>query len=253
MSTVTVPSQTIERRSGVWDYLSPSRLNLWLRCPLAFKLKYVDGIEPATTPSLFVGKRVHEALEVHYRHRQIGNDLDAHEVVRRVGETWDAAANTEDRLQFESVEEEQQLKHQTAALVQTYLAYVGDQEPKPLAVETSLQAPLIDPCTGQDLGLPLTGIVDLILDDPAGPRICDFKTANKSTALLEVTHEIQLSCYAYLYRQTTGASEGGLEIRSLVKTKTPKIEFHHYAARNDKQFRCLFAVIRAPDVAGPPP
>ena len=25
-----------EQRRGVWDYVSPSRLNLWLKCPLAF-------------------------------------------------------------------------------------------------------------------------------------------------------------------------------------------------------------------------
>jgi hypothetical protein len=49
----------------------------------------------------------------------------------------------------------------------------------------------------------------------------------------------------YLFRQATVDEEGGLEIRSLIKTKTPKIEFHRYAARNDAHFRRLFSVIRA--------
>ena len=40
-------------------YISPSRLNRWLRCPLAFKLQYVDGIRTPTTPNLFIGKQVH--------------------------------------------------------------------------------------------------------------------------------------------------------------------------------------------------
>jgi putative RecB family exonuclease len=114
-------------------------------------------------------------------------------------------------------------------------------EPKPIAVETSL----IDPVTGENLGIPLTGIVDLILDDDQGPRVVDFKTAAKSAAPFEVTHEIQLSSYAYLFRQATGHEEGGLEIRSLVKTRTPKVEFHQYAARTDVHFRRLFSVIRA--------
>jgi len=35
-----------------------------------------------------------------------------------------------------------------------------------------------------------------------------------------------------------------LEIRSLVKTKTPKIEFHRYQARSDAHFRRLFSLIR---------
>jgi hypothetical protein len=29
---------TDERPGGIWDYISPSRLNLWLKCPLAWKL-----------------------------------------------------------------------------------------------------------------------------------------------------------------------------------------------------------------------
>lgn len=35
-----------------------------------------------------------------------------------------------------------------------------------------------------------------------------------------------------------------MEIRSLVKTKTPKIEFHSHPARTEVHFARLFAVIR---------
>jgi len=87
--------------------------------------------------------------------------------------------------------------------------------------------------------------VDIIFDDCDGPLVCDFKTAAKSSAPFEVTHEIQLSSYAYLFRAATGDEEGGLEIRSLIKTKTPKIEFHRYQARSDAHFRRLFSVIHA--------
>ena len=61
---------------------------------------------------------------------------------------------------------------------------------------------------------------------------------------MEISHEIQLSSYAWLYRQISGRKEAGLEIRSLIKTKVPKCEFHPYAARSDAHFRRLFAVIR---------
>jgi len=61
---------------------------------------------------------------------------------------------------------------------------------------------------------------------------------------LGVTHEIQLSCYAWLYRQLTGQRESALEIRSLIKTKTPKLEIHRYPARSDVHFGRLFAVVR---------
>ncbi len=50
--------------------------------------------------------------------------------------------------------------------------------------------------------------------------------------------------YAYLYRRLTGEQEVGLEIRSLIKTKQPKVEFHRYGRRSEAHFRRLFSVIR---------
>ena len=169
--------------------------------------------------------------------------MDTSRIVQHVTESWDEAITAED-LQLDFADESQKLKRQAAGLVRAYLEHVGDQEPRPIAVETSLEAPLIDPATGEDLGIQLLGVVDLIQDDEYGPRICDFKTAAKSAAPFEITHEIQLSSYAYLFRQATGRNEGGLEIRSLIKTKTPKIQFYHYAARTEVHFCRLFAVIR---------
>ena len=76
-----------QRSNGVWDYISPSRLNLWLRCPLAFRLRYIDGIVAPTTPSLFLGKMVHFGLEILYRHRQLGIDLDLAAIASRMAAT----------------------------------------------------------------------------------------------------------------------------------------------------------------------
>ena len=68
---------------------------------------------------------------------------------------------------------------------------------------------------------------------------------SRSSEPLEISHEIQLSCYAYLLRHNSSVHEAGLEIRSLVKTKIPKVELHRYAVRNEKHFGRLFAVVRA--------
>ena len=210
---------------GVWDYISPSRLNLWLKCPLAFRLRYIDGIRSPTTPSLFLGKRVHEGLEVYYRHRQLGMTLDPQDVTQQLLTRW-AEAVAEDEMQFGSANEEASLKRQAVDLVTAYLKQLPAAEPRPLAVETTLETPLIDPVSGEHLGIPLLGVVDLVVDLKDGPLIADFKTAARSTAPLEVTHEVQLTSYAYLFRQVTGQTEAGLQIRSLIKTKVPKIEFH---------------------------
>lgn len=232
------------RPDGIWHYVSPSRLNLWLKCPLAFRLRYVDRIRLPPTPALFLGTRVHDARELFYRHRQLGLTLPVEAALRRIADTWEEALEA-DQMRFASLAAEQALQQQAADLVRMYLQQLAADDEIPLAVETTLDEPLVDPLCGQDLGIPLLGVLDLILDDHDGPLICDFKTAAKSAAPFEVTHEIQLSCYSYLYRRASGREEGGLEIRSLIKTKTPKLDFHRYEPRSRQHFRRLFAAIRA--------
>ena len=78
------------------------------------------------------------------------------------------------------------MRQQVADLVQVYLANVPKDE-KPLAVEVAAEAPLVDPITGEDLGMPLVGVIDLVLDDEAGPLIADFKTAARSSEPMEIT------------------------------------------------------------------
>lgn len=195
-----------------------------------------------TTPSLFVGSATHAALEIHYRHRHLGIALEPGDVVVRLSESWPQLVD-EKNMKFDSVTEEQALQRQVGDLVTAYLSHVSQDE-KPLAVEVTVEAPLVDPVSGENFGIPLLGIMDLILDGADGPTITDFKTSGRSSEPLEITHEIQLTSYAWLFRQIEQRQEAKLEIRSLIKTKVPKIEFHAYPARMDVHFRRLFSVIR---------
>ena len=229
---------------GVWDYVSPTRLALWLKCPLAFRLRYIDGIESPASPGLFVGRVVHAGLESWYRHRQLGIPLESAELCRRLDEWWEHAGSQEP-VAFASAAEESGCRRQAIDLVRTYLHQVPDEEPTPLAVEQAVEAPLVDPVNGESLGIPLVGVMDLVLPEPDGAVITDFKTAARGGELLETAHEIQLSSYSYLYRHASRVAESALEIRSLIKTKVPRIETHRYPARAERHYRRLFSVIRA--------
>ena len=231
-------------RAGVWEYVSPSRLSLWLKCPLAFKLRYIDGIVTPPSPALFVGRMVHEALECFYRHRQLGLAVDAEELTGRLKQSWEPSAAAENVV-FDSQAQEESCRRQTVELVAHYLEQLPADEPRPLAVETMLEVPLVDPQNGEDLGIPLVGVIDLVLAEETGSLVVDFKTAARSAAPLEITHEIQLSAYAYLLRAKTAGQEAGLEIRQLVKTKKPQVDRHRYEPRSEAHFRRLFAVVRA--------
>lgn len=243
MSTGLLGFETIEeRRAGIDSYISASRLSLWLKCPLAWRLRYRDGIRTPTSPSLFLGKMAHFGLELAYRHRQLGVQLDVEQVTGKMLEGW-ARLCDEENMTFDSADDEQALRQQACELVKAYLAHAPTDE-KPLAVEVALEAPLVDPDTGEDLGMPLVGIVDLVLDYEGGPLIVDFKTAARSSEPMQIATEIQLTSYAYLLRHHNQWAESGLEIRSLIKTKSPKVEFHPYPPRTDAHFRRLFAVVR---------
>jgi putative RecB family exonuclease len=243
MSTGLLGFQSVQdRQGGVREYISPSRLGCWLACPLRFRFRYLDGIRMPTSPARFVGKATHAALEVFYRHQQLGIILEPGEVTKKLLESWGRLVD-EEEARFQSVAEEQGLQKQVRDLVTAYMAFAPPQE-RPLAVETPLEAPLIDPRTGEDLGMPLLGVVDLVLDYEAGPLVVDFKTSARSSEPIEVIHEIQLTSYAHLFRQSNPWPESGLEIRSLIKTKVAKVEFHGYPPRTEGHFKRLFAVVR---------
>ena len=186
----------------------------------------------------------HAVLECYYRHRQLGITVEPVELSQRLIESWGQAA-ADEPVRFQSSAEEDACRSQAVDLIAAYLAQVPSNEAKPLAVEVAMEAPLIDPFSGENLGVPLVGVMDLVLPEPNGPVIADFKTTSRSGEPLEIVHEIQLSSYSYLFRQSSIEPESALEIRNLIKTKTPKIETHRYPARGDRHFRRLFSVIRA--------
>ena len=93
-----------------------------MKCPLAFALRYRDGIKTPTTPSLFLGSAVHQSLEVVYRHRQLGIHLEASDVAKRLMESW-ASMVAEREMTFDSVDAEHALQKQAVDLVTAYLAY----------------------------------------------------------------------------------------------------------------------------------
>lgn len=232
------------QRGGLWDYVSPSRLGLWLKCPLAFRLRYLDGIRAPTSPAAFVGKMVHSLLEQFFRHRQLEITLSVDELARRLARQWGQAA-VDEQVVFKKRDQEDACRKQVQKLVAAYVAQIPADEPRPTLVEAELKAPLVDPVTGQDLGIPLVGILDLVLDRGDGPTIVDFKTSSRAGRPLAITHELQLTAYAYLFRHVSGLPEAGLEIHSLAKTKAPRVGRHANPRRDNRHFRRLFAVIHA--------
>ena len=87
---------------------------------------------------------------------------------------------------------------------------------------------------------------DVIVRDKAGKFwIVDFKTTARTPDGQQVGHlnEVQLSCYAVLYREATGHPESGLELHHLVKTKQPKLVVTPLSPMTPDQGRRLMAMM----------
>jgi hypothetical protein len=195
--------------------VSASRLGLWTSCRLKWYFKYVLRLEKSPTPALHAGKTVHAVLQAWNLARWRGYSLSVADLSDLFIQNWD-----EDQLGLEIDWDGDEAKQKECAwkLLETYFQQTSiPADEKPQAVEVRLEADL-----GRQ-GLPnLIGIIDLVR---AGGCIVDFKTTAQTPNPDRVAHqtEIQLSCYAVLYREATGEKEAGFELHHLVKVKVPKL------------------------------
>jgi hypothetical protein len=212
-----------EQQTGmIWDYVSPSRLSLWLKCPLAFRKRYIDGEQTSPTPALFVGKVTHAVLAHVYRQRSAGRLCTVENMPGLVSDAWQFATETEP-CTFDDDTQEEKCRYQVLDLVTTYLTSIPIHMETPIAVEKRYEVPLVDPLTGEDFGIPIVGVVDLVLQEESGSVITDFKTSATST-LCELQHELQLTSYAYCFREVMEQNESGCEVRQLGRVDTKPLK-----------------------------
>ena len=217
-----------------WERLlntvSPSRLQCWTQCRLKFYFRYVAKIEKPPSPALHVGKVAHAVLQAWNWARWRGLPTDKLKAVFL--EHWDEHRET--KIDWEGQEEQERTS--TWALLQTFFAQTSIKD-RPEAVEVSVEAQLPG-------SIQLVGIIDLVR---AGGRIVDFKTTSKtpSDAMSEHQHEIQLCCYALLYRDATGKKESGMELHYLVRLKTPKLALIGLPPMNERQEARLHRIIHS--------
>ncbi len=175
--------------------------------------RYVLRLEKPPTPALHVGKTVHAVLQAWNLKRWRKQPFDNERLKELFNDHWLALQEGHD-IDWEGVENLE--KDKAWKLLEIYwLETPIKANEMPEAVEVLVEAEI----RGQPK---LVGILDLVR---SGGRIVDFKTCaqtpNPETAAYQ--HELQLTCYALLYRHATGHQESGLEIHHLVKLKAPKV------------------------------
>jgi putative RecB family exonuclease len=212
--------------------VSASRLGLWLGCRLKFFFRYVQQIRKAPTPSMHCGSSVHAVLQAWNLSRWRREPFVTERFKALFNVRW-LALQAESRIKWDG-EEDAERASSWRALEYYFLETPIKADEKPEAVEVAVSADL------SKHGLPtLIGIIDLVR---SGGRIVDLKLVGKTPdpELVVHTTEVQLTCYALLYRDATGHQEGGLELHHLVRTKQPKLIITTLPSATQQQQTRLF-------------
>ena len=207
------PREARSADSTALAYLSATRLKTWQECRLKWYFRYIERIEVPATPPQFVGRLVHRVLQEYNLNRWRGQPASPDDLHPVFTELW---PDQPEGLDWEG--KEALCRHQAWQILEHYIANTPmPPDEKPEAVEVAVERDL------EAYGLPpLKGVIDLVR---GGGVIVDFKTSARSPdpLLAGHLHQTQLGCYALLYREATGRTEGGFELHHLVKTREPKL------------------------------
>ena len=203
--------------------ITASKITTYLQCGRKYAFRYLDRLPVPWKPSaLAFGSAVHSALEIFHEKRMDGVTPSADEVVHAFLVDWEAELAGE--LRFKDGEDAATLRSQGEALLRLYVAQNADL-PVVRAVEWPFEVALIDTATGEILGPNLRGIFDLVLD---GDTLVEIKTAARGYDAGTLARHVQLSAYAYAYRQSVGR-DPTLKVVALLKHKKPKVDLYEAA------------------------
>ncbi len=193
-------------------YLSVTQIKMFLRCPLQYKFRYIDGLKIPPTSSLTLGKSVHSALEGNYRQKiETKQDLPAEKMLDLFSDRWEKEVQ---ETIFDEDENAGTIKDDGIKLVGIYHGQISPTiQPKLVEKEFNLSF--------ENVNYTLKGIIDLV--DVEG-TIIDHKTAKRSMMTEDVESNIQLTCYSLAYRSLFGTPEKELRFDVMVKTKIPKLQ-----------------------------
>jgi putative RecB family exonuclease len=155
--------------------ISASQLNCYLGCSLQYKFRYVDKLpKPWRSAGMAFGTSIHAAIEWFHRERMAGRVPLASAAVAIFQADW--YAQTVEPLIFGKNETKELLAEKGAEMIRVYIEAAATA-PVPSAVEERFSVALVDVETGEEIGVDLHGIIDLVESDGT---VVDFKTSARA-------------------------------------------------------------------------
>jgi putative RecB family exonuclease len=215
-------------------HVSFTQLDTYLRCPLRYRLQYVERVAPDFVPAaLALGSGIHGAAAFLFRGMAQGTRPAVVDVQGYFGSLW-ALETTHKPIRFGERESPESLLDLGTRMLAVLCAGVPDAT-EVVAVESAFAVPLVDQASGAVLDRDLVGTLDLVeRDADGGLVVVDLKTAARKYSDLQVEASLQLSIYSYATAMNGLADEQDLRLRFDVLTKTKQPELHRYWTTRDR-------------------
>lgn len=221
--------------------LSQSQLNLYAKCPEAYRRRYLDGDKVPPGIALLVGTGVHVGSETNFRQK-----IESHENMKTDDVIDASVAGFEERVRVEGYEltsDEQSIGSKkvigqaTDTVVSLATLHAEEQAKDYQPIEVEKPTHIVLPSCEYDL----VSITDL-RDDQG--RVIDLKTAARKPPQDEAAKSLQLTINAASYQVDHGKPPTEVRLDVLTKTKTPQ---RHVvtSTRDADDFRALAARIDA--------
>ena len=232
-------------------HVSVSAIKEYLRCPRAFEMHRVRGVEPAFVPvPLAFGSAFHAALAFFYGMIKEGGAVPSLDDVTSVFvDAWRNAADGPLALQSDD-EDDAGVDHEGKG-IQMIAAFHAHATAAPVqveAVEQGFAVELHDPDTGEVLEEHLVGAFDLVLREDDRRVICEHKSSSRKYGLDQITFDHQMTAYRLAARQLGLGERVGLRYQIVTKTKVPAVQVADLVrgdADEDDFLRTVVGVLRA--------
>ena len=193
-----------------WSY---SAFQCFLTCPLKYRYRYIDKVEPERTSSCFpFGRAIHAALSERAR---IGRDMSVREVVDVFEDFLKAEIATTPNLIYKPSENYDSLMETGIRMLEK----VCDNWMDDFAVQKVAEAFTV---SVPGLSKPLIGEFDCIVTDGRDPCIVDWKTASSKWPVAKADKDLQATVFCYAYREKFG-EKPLFRFDVITKAQTPTV------------------------------
>lgn len=200
-----------------WSF---SSLSCYMRCPLQYAFRYIEGCETErTSVCLPFGRAFHAVMS---ERAAKGPRYQLEEAKEAFAEHFRSETEAADNLTYKPDEDFGACLSKGFDVLSVALAGWSDTEVIAVAERFSISIPGVQ--------RPLVGEYDLIIRDEGEPMIVDWKTAASRWPANKADRDLQASAYCYAYHQQTGHNP---TFRFDVVTKAKQPTFgRHYTGRS---------------------